>query len=196
MMVSNETKASLGRSKRILLLVALVMILTAAIGGTIAYIVTSTSAVENTFTPAEVKTEINETFDGTVKSNVSVANTGEVAAYIRAAIVVSWKTTTGETYAVAPVADTDYTITLNTANGWIKLGDYWYCKAPVAAGSSTAVLIDECKLKEGVTPPDGYYLSVDVITSAIQAEPTDAVTDSWGVTLDDAKNIAALAGTE
>ena len=94
-MVSNETKASLGRSKRILLLVALVMILTAAIGGTIAYIVTSTSAVENTFTPAEVKTEINETFDGTVKSDVSVANTGEVAAYIRAAIVVSWKTTTG-----------------------------------------------------------------------------------------------------
>lgn len=193
-MVSNETKASLGRSKRILLLVALVMILTAAIGGTIAYIVTSTSAVENTFTPAEVKTEINETFDGTVKSNVSVANTGEVAAYIRAAIVVSWKTTTGETYAIAPGAD-DYTITLNETD-WVKIGDYWYCKAPVAVGANTAVLIDECKLKEGVTPPDGYYLSVDVITSAIQAEPADAVTDSWGVTLDDAKNIAALADTQ
>ena len=191
-MVSNETKASLGRSKRILLLAALVMILTAAIGGTIAYIVTSTTAVENTFTPAKVETEIKETFDGTVKTNVSVKNTGEVAAYIRAAIVVSWKTTTGETYAIAPGAD-DYTITLNETD-WVKIGDYWYCKAPVAVGANTAVLIDECKLKEGVTPPNGYYLSVDVITSAIQAEPTDAVTGAWGVTLDDAKNIAPSAG--
>lgn len=193
-MVSNETKASLGRSKRILLLAALVMILTAAIGGTIAYIVTSTTAVENTFTPAKVETEIKETFDGTVKTNVSVKNTGEVAAYIRAAIVVSWKTTAGETYAIAPGAD-DYTITLNETD-WVKIGDYWYCKAPVAVGANTAVLIDECKLKEGVTPPNGYYLSVDVITSAIQAEPTDAVTGAWGVTLDDAKNITASAGSE
>ena len=195
-MVSNETKASLGRSKRILLLVALVMILTAAIGGTIAYIVTSTTAVENTFTPAKVETEINETFDGTVKTNVSVKNTGDVAAYIRAAIVVSWKTAAGDTYAEAPVAGTDYTITLNTANGWIELGDYWYCKAPIAVGANTAVLIDRCELKSGVTPPEGYFLSVDVITSAIQAEPTDAVTDSWGVTLDDNKNITALAGSK
>ena len=193
-MVSNETKASLGRSKRILLLVALVMILTAAIGGTIAYIVTSTTAVENTFTPAKVETEINETFDGTVKTNVSVKNTGDVAAYICAAIVVSWKTTTGETYAVAPTAE-EYDISLNETD-WVKIGDYWYCKAPVAVGANTAVLIQNCKLKDEVTPPEGYYLSVDVITSAIQAEPVDAVTGSWGVTLDGDKNITAPAGTE
>ena len=185
-MVNNKTKASLGGVKRIVMLVALVMILTAAIGGTIAYIVTSTNDVENTFTPGKVSCEINEAFTGALKEDVTIRNTGNTEAYIRAAIIVTWKSTESgstNTYATAP-QEGQYTMTLGS--DWIPGEDgYYYYKSPVPTGESTAALIEKCELKAGVSAPEGYALSVEILADAIQSTPTSVVTEKWHVTLVD-----------
>ena len=46
------------------------------------------------------------------------------------------------------------------------------------------MLIKECKKVDGVTPPDGYDLSVEIIASGIQSTPDGAVKEAWGMTVD------------
>ena len=164
-------------------LVALVLILGAVVGGTLAYLAAHTDAIVNTFTAAKVTTEIEETFAGSVKSNVSMKNTGDVEAYIRAAYVVTWKDATGkEVYPTQPVEGTDYSIALNLSEGWVQYGGYYYYTKPVAPDASTGVLITSCAPVEG-RAPEGYFLSVDVLASAIQSVPAEAVGQAWGVSI-------------
>ena len=70
-----------------ILILSLLLIAAAAIGGTMAYLTAETPQVVNTFTPAEVTTEITEDFDGKVKERIEVKNTGDIAAYIRVKLV-------------------------------------------------------------------------------------------------------------
>ena len=159
----------LNRKKGILLLAAAMLILVCGVGGTLAYLATQTGQVQNTFEPAYVTSEVNETFENNVKSNVTIKNTGNVSAYIRAAIVVTWKDAAGNTtLPEKPELGTDYTLTINES-AWNKGDDgYYYCKQPVASNTESAVLITECK----PTKPydDGRKLCVEVIGSAIQSE--------------------------
>lgn len=161
----------LNRKKGILLLTAAVLILVCGVGGTLAYLITQTAPVTNTFTPAHVTSEVNEPGweDGnTVKSNVSITNTGNVSAYIRAAIVITWKDKDGyTTMPTVPVLGQDYELEIN-ANDWSQSDGYYYYKDKVAAGGSTTNLIIKCESKGTYT--DGRSLCVEVIGSAIQAE--------------------------
>ena len=172
----------LNRKKGILLLTAAVLILVCGVGGTLAYLITQTAPVTNTFTPARVTSQVNEPDweDGdTVKSNVSITNTGNVSAYIRAAIVITWKDAQGNTMPTVPVRDQDYTLSINTEDWTLNYDDgYYYYNDIVAAGGSTEKLINSCV--SNVTYTDGRRLCVEVIGSAIQAEPTTAVKDAWG----------------
>lgn len=165
--------------KTILLLVSLVIVLIAMVGTTIAYLVTNTAPITNTFTPSKVTTTITEEFDKEVKNNVQVKNTGDVEAYIRAAVVVTWQNDAGEVYPTAPAEDTDYTVSY-PGNGWVKHTDgYYYYTSTVAPNASTGVLLTDCKPVEGKAP-DGYHLVVEILAQSIQAKPDNAVTDAWG----------------
>lgn len=168
--------------KTILLLVSLVIVLVAVVGTTIAYLVTNTAPIINTFKPSEVTTEIDEGFDGSVKKDVKVKNTGDVEAYIRAAVVVTWQNDAGEVYPTAPVEGTDYTVSY-PGNVWVKHTDgYYYYTSTVAPNESTGILLTDCKPVEGKAP-DGYHLVVEILAQAIQANPEDAVKEAWGVTI-------------
>lgn len=168
------------RKKALLLAVSVALILTAAIGGTIAYIVTSTTSVTNTFDPAEVPIKVVEDFDGTTKSNVKIQNTGNIPAFIRAKIVVTWKNEHGEVSGT-PVKSGDYTISYNET-GWVEQGGFWYCKTAIAAaGGNTPVLINSCQPVSGKAPA-GYDLSVEIIAESIQSEPASVVETVWGYT--------------
>lgn len=186
----SETVAH-GRKRRfVTLLISLLLIIGICVGGTLAYIFTHTEAAENVFTPGKVSCSINETFDGSIKSDVSVKNTGNTDAYIRAYISVTWMaddTAANQTVtAKTPVKDVDYTIAFAENSDWLKGSDgYWYYSAPVSAGGSTATLIEQCKPKDGANAPEGYHLSVEIIASAIQASPNTLVTNHWGVTLEE-----------
>ena len=181
----SETKT---RSKKSLaLLVSMVLLVVGVVGGAIAYIVTNAGPVVNEFVPAKVPCEIVEDFDGNVKQDVQIKNTGNIDAYIRAKVVITWQDENGNVAAQVPVKDTDYTITYNSGNGWVQIGDYWYCKQPVgyeAPNNLTPVLIDKCELKEGSTAPEGYYLSVEILAESIQSQPSSVVGEVWNVTVD------------
>ena len=183
------------KTKQPVALVALLLLLCCTVAGTLAYVVTSTNSVTNTFTPASVSTEVNEDFDGITKSNVTIKNTGNIDAYIRATVVVNWASDkeVGVVSGTAPKEGTDYTIDWTMVN-WVKVGDYYYYTQKVAAKGETKQLFTDCKLKEGVTPPSGYHLQVTILADGIQAEPVHVVADVWkDVRVDGGKLVDATA---
>ena len=180
------------------LLVCLTALLCMAfVGSTIAFLVTQTGQVTNTFQGSKVACAVieNESMDETSglvsvteKKNVQIKNTGDTTAYIRVAVVVNWMNENGtKVWAVKPTSD-EYTITYAPDNGWLDGGDgYYYYSKPVAPDSRnnlTSVLIQEAKLNTGVTGPVGtdgtqYYLSIEIVASAIQSTPIDVVKKQW-----------------
>jgi len=67
---------------------------------------------------------------------------------------------------------------LNT-NDWVKIGDYYYCKNPVAAGETSPELLAG---GSSITLVKGQV--VDVLAEGIQSTPSNAVEQAWGVSLD------------
>ena len=186
MMASNyQRKLKLLQSKQSLaikLVICLILLLMISVGGTIAFVVTHTSEIRNTFTESVVKCEVDETFKDNVKSNVSIKNTGDTTAYIRAFVNVTWINESGQVASVSPKS-TDYMIEYSTS-GWLKGSDgYYYYSLPVQPNDKTAVLINSCRLLETASAPDGYYLSVEIVCSAIQSTPVSVVSDIWHVQL-------------
>lgn len=165
------------------LLVCLLLALGCTVGGTLAYIFTNTSPVENIFQPTEVTTTVEEKFENGVKSNVKIQNTGSTDAWLRAAVVVTWQNAAGEVYGKAPVQGTDYSITYNvseqvTSGKWVKGADgFYYWPSPVAPEDLTGVLITSCTYKANA--PEGYTLAVEILGSGIQSKPAGAFNDSW-----------------
>lgn len=175
----NTNKSGFRWKRSGILLAAVIVLLAGAVGGTWAFLVAQSEPVENNFTYAHVRCMINETFDGMTKSNVQIQNTGDIPAYIRARIVVTWKDASGNVSAV-PVKGTDYTMTMGT--GWTQQGDYWYCKTAVNPDDFTPELITKCEKTTNANVPNGYNLSVEILADAIQSEPASAVTEAWGYT--------------
>lgn len=167
------------KTKKPVALVALLLLLCCTVVGTLAYLVDKTPEVKNTFEPASVSTAVEETFKNGEKKDVKIQNTGNIDAYIRAAIIINWADKQGNISAT-PVKTTDYTITW-TKEGWVEHNGYYYYTAPVAAGALTGELFTDCKLAEKVTPPEGYSLQVTILADGIQSEPADAVIQAWGV---------------
>lgn len=152
-------------SKRtVILLASLTLLMGLAIGSTAAYLVTHTSQVTNTFTPAKVSCVINEKFENNVKSDVTIKNTGNVDAYIRAKVIISWTDADGK-IVPAPFDDPDFTTDANWSLNEVD-GIYYYSER-VAPNDSTTNLI------KSIAPPSdtkGYRLKVDIIADAIQAD--------------------------
>ena len=177
----------LGFGRQVLLLAALAVIAMGVVGGTVAYLVTKTGSVVNTFEPGYVSCRINEKgpdgkkdFENNVdteKKNVTVTNTGNVDAFIRAAIIVTWKDSAGNIAATVPVKDTDYSMELNETN-WKKQGDYYYYNSSVESMGTTENLIKSCTV---LNPNGDYNLSVEILADAIQSTPATAVIEAWGV---------------
>ena len=167
------------RNKATLLLASLLMILAVGVFGSLAYLVDTSAEVTNTFIPGKVDPGIEEQFNGSVKENVVITNTGNVPAYIRAMIVVTWVDEENNVLLEKPVQGTDYTMT-GPATGWLKEDGYYYWSEKVSEGEATGNLINKC---EQLTQKEGYSLSVEILTQSIQADPKTAVESVWPVTV-------------
>ena len=168
------------KTKQPVALVALLVLLCCTVAGTLAYLVDKTPEVKNTFEPAKVTTAVDEKFDGTTKSEVKIKNTGDIPAYIRAAVIINWADGDGNVSAT-PVKDGDYVIKYDSSNTWKKIGDYWYYTKPVAADSLTEkALIESCAPVAGKAP-EGYNLQVTILADGIQSEPLTAIKEAWHV---------------
>lgn len=182
-------------------LVALVLIIGAVVGGTLAYLAARTDAIVNTFNPTKVDITVEEDFNGETKEDVKIKNNGDTEVYIRATYVVTWKDAAENVYPEQPQnvypeqpqQGVDYTISLNPKQDWIYYNGYYYYTAPVAPGASTGVLIDLCTPVTG-RAPEGYTLSVNVLASAIQSVPAEAVGQAWGVSIAPGSVTAYSAG--
>lgn len=182
-----------GRAKALLLIASLAVLLTATVGSTAAWLVSKPAAVENDFIPGKVASQVLEDFGqesgNSVKRDVRVKNTGNTDAYIRVLLVFTWKDDAGNIFSNKPQEGNDYLLNLNLTD-WVveknDVGAYFYYKKPVAPGAETGELIDSLRQIPGVTGPENgkYKLSVDILADAVQANPPEAVAESWGVAVE------------
>jgi hypothetical protein len=156
--------------KAVALLVLTAMLVTLTVGSTIAYIIVKTQDLTNTFVPPIINID-------DINGN-DIKNSGDIPVYVRAAIVPTWiSESDGSTLSQTPTVE----ITVNS--GWTKGSDgFYYYTSPVAAGTSVAPIVT-AKLPTDATIPDGYTLKIQVLSAAIQATPAEAVTTTWGVTV-------------
>lgn len=165
--------------KTVVLLTAIAVLLCATVGGTVAYLVTSTRSITNTFTPSNVTISIEENMSGNVKNDVKIKNIGNTAAYIRAAVVVTWQDESGNVYGQVPVENVDYSISWSKDKWSEPNNGYYYYTSSVAPNDETGVLFTACKPKKAA-PAEGYTLHVEIIAEAIQSTPASAVREAWG----------------
>lgn len=155
-----------------------IILLFCLVTGTIAYMIKQ-SSITNEFIMGEVKTQIIENFDSNnkTKKDVNIKNIGNVPAYIRATIVISWKDNEGKVLGEIPEENVDYSIKFSESSNWIKEEDgYYYYKKQIEPNESTEILIEECKqLKEY----DNKILEVTIANQTIQAQPTKAMNEAW-----------------
>ena len=165
-----------------------VVILTAAVGGTMAWLSTQTQDLTNTFVPAKVTCKVDENFteEGTEKKDVRIQNTGTTDAYIRAMIVANWCTAAdanGKTKVVASYAVNASNFIGLSENGWVEHDGFYYYTLPVAPGQTTGNLFTSCTPNNAEKPEGADHLEVNIICQAVQSTPANAVTEAWGVTI-------------
>jgi len=167
---------------KLLVFVTLILI-SSALLGTIAYLFDSYSK-SNFFELGTVKTDIIEDLDSNgsdsnKRSNISIKNTGNVAIYIRTSVLLYFENNEEEIITDEPVENTDYTLKYSASDNWILAADgYYYYKVPILANESTDILIESFESKAQY---DQKKLILDIVTQAIQAEPNNAIEESWGV---------------
>ena len=153
---------------------------TIAVGGTVAYLVTQDEPITNTFTPSHVTCKVDENFDGKTKTNVNVTNTGDTEAYIRVKLV---------TYRVNEanqhIGGTATIPAFDPGTHWVKHNDgYYYYTLPVKPNEQpTSDLISSITLKDSYTDADGGKQVIEVMAEAIQSAPAEAIGESWRVTI-------------
>jgi hypothetical protein len=153
------------------LLIAVFLLISTAVGSTAAFLVTKTEPVVEDFAYAQVSCQVTDT--------LAVQNTGTAQAYIRASYAVNWRDGEGIIAAVTPDG---YSCDLDENQGaWVDGGDgYFYYPDPVDPGDETPSLLT-CSVLRPENPE--YTLSVEVVAEAIQSDPAEAAEDAWGVTV-------------
>lgn len=171
--LNENSKPRVRTNKAAVLIIAVLLLLGAAVGSTVAFLTTKTKPVENSFEYAKVSCEVT--------GSQEIINTGTTDAYIRATYVVNWLNKDGTIAASVPTGYR-YSLTENPDNVWVKGNDgYFYYRTPVAPGNSTGESLLSCTpyYPEGADPQ--YILSVEILATAVQSTPVQAVQDAWGV---------------
>ncbi|MBQ2887839.1 MAG: hypothetical protein IJE29_02810 [Firmicutes bacterium] len=170
--------------KSIILLVSMALVFGIGIVGTLTYMADSTGDVANIFQPVSVPPEVIEEFDGDVKENVQIRNTGNIDAYIRAQIVANWVSVDDADNVIGiyggavPVFGEDYSYIIGEK--WTEGSDgYYYYNSSVAANDSTDSLLTEGKVLNTAAVPNGCRLSIEILAQTIQARPDEAVGQAW-----------------
>lgn len=186
-----QRKRGRGNSRKAgTLLLSLLLLAALAIGGTLAYLTADTTSLENTFKPSRVACEVTEEFNGTVKSEVNVKNTGDTDAYIRVKLVTYRVNEEGR-----HIGGTAEIPGFTPGKGWVQHDDgYYYYTSPVAPDQTPAAdLIDQIELTGSYPDADGGRQVIEVMAEAIQSGPPEAVGESWGVSISEG-SVSAYKG--
>ena len=160
------------------LILSLCLIFALAVGTTFALLKANTEPVTNTFTAAKSGTDIVEKLDDSQKTSIAVKNTGTAVSYVRVKLVMNWVDDNGNVSA-EPV-----NITPSITADWFEQDGIYYYKMPVAANDGETTNLLATPITEPADKPAGCHLEVTVLAESIQAAPSKAVTESWGVGVD------------
>ncbi len=175
-----RTIGSLSRTAWISLLCA-ALLLVAGVGSVFAYIIIDGSnqeekQVEVTFTPGAVTCSVDE--------NTTVTNTGNVSAYVRAALILNWVGTDDEGNEYVYGGSSPESVDFTRGTDWVKGADgyYYYTSTVAPSGTTTQLVADTSVLTNSSAE---YTLRYTIIAEAIQAEGVDsnavpAISDAWG----------------
>lgn len=173
----NKKKRNLNKLQ--LLILSLLVVMTVTVGGTVAYLTTMTEPVTNTFTPSTVTGEVTEDFDGEVKKNIQVKNTGDIAVYVRVKLVTYRVNKNGDHIGGAAEISN-----FNLGENWVEHNGYYYYTVPVEPDNRSSSLTDEVGIKlQEYEDADGGKQVIEVMAEVIQSEPAEAVGEAWGVTI-------------
>lgn len=154
-------------TKTLVLLLSVVLIMGAVIGGSLAYLQTNSTSITNSFTPGHVGCEVTSN-DGKTFT-VAPDDDTNTPVKLRAAIVANWvlKENKDTAYWQAP------TIVSVTGSNWSKneTDGFYYYKPVVNVGAEVASFTVETS---GNAPSDAYELQIQVLGEAIQAKPDEA----------------------
>ena len=173
------------------LFLSLLFLVIVSVGGTMAYLLTKTTSIENKFTPSKVTCLVTEQFNNNIKKNVNVTNTGDTEAYIRVKLV-TYRVNEKEQH-IGGVADVPI---FTPGTNWVEHNGYYYYTLPVAPGGKPAYdLIGDSgiTLVGTYSDADGGKQVIEVMAEAIQSNPARAVGDSWGVSITEG-NVTAYTG--
>lgn len=182
-----------------LLVVSLVALF--VLGGTLAWF-TADAKVPNMFTTGTVDIEIVEDLDDdpndwapgiTKKNEVSVKNLGSLPVFVRVQLRPAWGSMDGEDfYEDEDLGIENVIFNINT-DSWVKSGDWYYYMGVLETEGKPKGVLEP----EGKTPPLLYSVTLDgrrtgndyqgktlkiyVNAEAVQAAPSEAAPDAWGL---------------
>ena len=164
-----------GSKKPLTLFVALVLLLTLAVGGSLAWLV-SNDDVTNSMVPGQVPIQINETVSNNFKSDVTVTNNGNIQAFIRVAIIANAVDEHGNVTTVGNKPS------FTVSSAWTEIDGYYYYNGIVEPkgthGDTTAPLFtDKVSFANG---------EINILAESIQVlggvtGDGSASVDAWGV---------------
>lgn len=176
-------------NRSFVVLAALLVLVLGIVGTTLAWLTDKTDALTNNFTYAKVSCEVLEDVDEdkTEKRKVWIQNTGNTDAYIRATYVVTIRDEEGNIlYDAYETKDfKDYMRGLESkisdAPPWQRGSDgYWYYMLPVAPNELTKELFKSTIYPLRIKINEKFaYTYIEILASAVQAMPTNAVTEAW-----------------
>ena len=153
------------RKRKATLILSLVLILGAAIGGTMAYF-TDNTASNSEFSVGQVSCSVSKDGDTYI-----VKNDGTVPACVRVTVVVNWEDQDGIIHWTKPNASISFD---NAA--WTVIGGYYYYNSVMAAKSSVTGPVVKI-LDSADSVPTGYSAKIQVLVEAVQEN-----SDAWDFT--------------
>lgn len=171
------------KTRKLFLPVLLVLVVSLC-GTVFAYMYQHTRQENYQFQPAMVTCVVQETVEDGSKTCIQIQNTGSIDAYLRLRLVSYWVNSSGEIIAKpAPLPAFAY----DSSNWFQGSNDTYYYKNPVSPNNLTSNLLDtdtSASIPLAVDE-EGNKQVIEVFAEAIQSAPQLAVTNSWGVTIED-----------
>lgn len=155
-------------SKFMALCAAFILLAAGVAGGTVAWLTDSTEPAVNDYTVGQVSCEVVPVSQSDGVPPIAVKNTSDDLAYIRVRLIGYCTDAQGRIVGGTGLPDD---LEVNIGGEWISVGEYYYCVAPVEAGTSTPVLLEGHPFEE--------HQTVEVLAEAIQGKPAQAVTEAW-----------------
>ena len=148
-----------------------IAIILIAVDVTVAHLVTKTDPIENEFTPPVLHISLERIDD--------IRNTGNVPVYVRAFGVANWQSVEDEhtVLSVAPQVGQDFAIEFLTNDWFLAEDGFYYYRNILEPDKSVQLFTKVTQLKEKT----GYELHLEIISTGIQVEPAEAVTEAWPV---------------